>query len=88
MPGNICTCEHCEHLELLLTAVSSHVPSIPNGCAQLKKAVMCDPVSVECVDFLCKICCEGNTLTQELLSDSSDRSGRSLVIVDNRGNIS
>ena len=52
------------------------------------KAVIYDPVSVECVDFLCKICCEENTLTQELLSDSSDRSGRSLVIVDKRGNIS
>ena len=88
MPENICTFEHCENLELLLTAVSSHVPFIPNDCAHLKKAVMCEPVPVECIDFLCKICCEENTLTQELLSDSSDRSGRSLVIMDNRGNIS
>ena len=72
MPENTCTCEHCENLDLLLTALSSHVPSIPKDGSHLMKVVMCNPESVKCVDFLCEICSDGNTLTQELLDDISE----------------
>ncbi|KAJ8027956.1 hypothetical protein HOLleu_30060 [Holothuria leucospilota] len=71
MPETTCTCEYCENLELILSAVKLACPETQcdGSTASLMKNVMCDPLNLACVNCECDVCGIGNEFYLNLIED-------------------
>lgn len=61
-----CTCEICENLELLLTAIE--YPNLQKDGAKLMQHDLCDPSNEACVNETCGNCGDGNIFYEELMT--------------------
>ncbi|KAJ8047025.1 hypothetical protein HOLleu_05901 [Holothuria leucospilota] len=71
MPETTCTCEYCENLELILSAVKLACPETQcdGSTASLMKNVMFDPLNLACVNCECDVCGIGNEFYLNLIED-------------------
>ena len=67
MPENTCTCDICENLELLLSAIKDCCPDIPtDGCKYIKE-VLCDSLNEKCVNGICSECSDGSIFYKNVI---------------------
>ena len=71
MPETTCTCEYCENLEVILSAVKLACPEAQcdGSTASLMKNVMCDPLNLACMNCECDVCGIGNEFMLCVMDD-------------------